>query len=136
MYDLIQADARRAVSAALARAAGDDFPGRARAAVRAYAESIGSDPRRARVSFVEVINVGPEVERHRLAQREIWAEFFTDEIKGTLGEGFVPAGGYGTAARGFIGALIALVHQWSEGASRAELEDIVEVLTRFLVSLA
>ncbi|MFD4355019.1 TetR/AcrR family transcriptional regulator [Nocardia sp. NPDC058518] len=142
VYDLIQADARLAVTEALAAVTDADAATRARIAVRAYAESIGSDPRRARVSFVEIVGVSAGVEKHRVEQREIWVQFFTAELRRTLGQDFVPAGGYRAGATGFIGALMALVHQWSTGdptggpaAARAELDDLVEVLTLFLISL-
>ncbi|MFD6397435.1 TetR/AcrR family transcriptional regulator [Nocardia sp. NPDC060249] len=135
VYDMIQADTRRAVIEALAEAGDADAATRARIAVRAYAGAIGMDPHRARVSFVEIVGVSADVEKHRVDQREIWVEFFTAELKRTRGPGFVPAGGFRAAATGFIGALMALVHQWSINGSGAELEDLVEVLTRFLISV-
>ncbi|MFF2086010.1 TetR/AcrR family transcriptional regulator [Nocardia sp. NPDC058176] len=135
VYDLIQADARRAVVEALAEAEEADAAARARIAVRAYAGSIGSNPHRARVSFVDIVGVSAEVEKHRVEQREIWVQFVTAELKHTRGADFVPAGGYRAAATGFIGALMALVHQWSSGGTSAELDDLIEVLTRFLISV-
>ena len=51
------------------------------------------------------------------------------------GSDLPPAGGYKAAATGFIGALMALVHQWSIDGTRAELDDLIEVLTRFLISV-
>ncbi|MFC9659949.1 TetR/AcrR family transcriptional regulator [Nocardia sp. NPDC127606] len=135
VYDMIQADARQALIEALSAVVGADPATRASIAVRAYAESIGKDPNRARVSFVEIVGVSAEVEKHRVEQREIWVEFVTWELKQTRGADFVPAGGFRAAATGFIGALMALVHQWSMGGSPAELEDLVEVLTHFLVSV-
>lgn len=135
VYDLIQSDARRAVGDALAAAGGADVPARARVAMRAYAESIGRDPRRARVSFVEIVGVSDVVERHRVDQRAIWVRFFADELRQALGPDFVPVGGYTAAATGFIGALMALVHQWSIGAAGFDLDDLVSVLTQFLVGL-
>lgn len=135
VYDMIQADARRAVLEALTEAGDVDTATRASVAVRAYAESIGADPHRARVSFVEIIGVSAEVEKHRVEQREIWVEFVTAELRHALGPGSVPPGGFRAAATGFIGALMALVHQWSVAGTPAELEDSIEVLTRFLISV-
>ncbi|WP_249359145.1 TetR/AcrR family transcriptional regulator [Nocardia cyriacigeorgica] len=136
VYDLIQTEARSAVVEALTTLDEEaDAVTRASVAVRAYAESIGKDPRRARVSFAEIVGVSADVEKHRVEQREIWVEFFIAELKRARGPEFVPAGGFRAAATGFIGALMALVHQWSGAGSRAELEDLVEVLTRFLVSV-
>lgn len=135
VYDAVQVDARQAVAAAVADTAAADFVTRARAAMRAYAESVGSDVHRARVSFVECVGVSDEFERHRIEQREVWADFFATELRLALGKDFTPVGGYRTAATGFIGALMALVHQWSSTEPRTGFDDLVEVLTRFLVAL-
>lgn len=134
VYDLIQSDARQAVADAVT-ADDDDVTARARRAVRAYAESIGKDPRRARVSFVEIVGVSPQVEQHRVDQREVWAKFFAAELQHVMGANFVPVGGYRLAATGFIGALMALVHQWSSSAPQTDIDDVIEVLTIFLVSI-
>ncbi|WP_433578505.1 TetR/AcrR family transcriptional regulator [Nocardia brasiliensis] len=136
VYDLVQSDARQAVAAAVTGTDGGDFVTRARAGVLAYAESVGNDPRRARVSYIESVGVSADFEQHRIDERRIWAEFLAAELRRALGPDFVPVGGYPTAATGFIGALMALVHQWSSTEPRESLDDLVEVLTRFLVSLA
>lgn len=135
VYDLIQDDARRAVIAALHEHGTDAVAARVRVAVTAYAESIGSDPRRAHISFVEIMGVSARVEQHRIDQRAIWSQFVEAELRHSIGRDFVPPGGYPAAVTGFIGALMALVHQWSTTTPRPPLTDLTEVLTRFLVSL-
>ena len=45
-------------------------------AMAAYMASVGNDPRRAEVSFVQIVGVSARVERHRLDGREEWVEFF------------------------------------------------------------
>ncbi|KIA63672.1 TetR/AcrR family transcriptional regulator [Nocardia vulneris] len=135
VYDMVQADARSAAAAAVEAAPEGDFLARARAAMQAYANAVGSDPNRARVSYVEVVGVSARVEQHRIDQREIWVQFFIDELKQNLGSDFVPPGGYRAAATGFIGALMALVHQWSISEPRTDLAAATEVLTAFLVGL-
>ncbi|MEH3155436.1 MAG: hypothetical protein PGN29_08835 [Gordonia paraffinivorans] len=88
---------------------------RAAAAVRAYALSVGTDPRRARISFVEIVGVSERVERRRDVRRQDWITFFREEIRAILGPDVVPPGGFELAATGFIGALTATVHRWSLG---------------------
>ncbi|MFE9323257.1 TetR/AcrR family transcriptional regulator [Nocardia sp. NPDC052278] len=134
VYDRIQTEARQAVTAATAAASGDAV-GLAQAAVRAYAESIGRDPRVARIAHVEVVGVGERVEQRRMEQRALWTDFFEDQMRRALGPEFVPPGGFHTAVTGFVGALLALVHQWSTGDEQTDLAGITEVLTRFLISL-
>ena len=135
VYDMIQVETRQAVTVATDAAAPGDVVGRAQAAVRAYAESIGRDPRRARIAHVEVVGVGERVERRRLEQRELWMTFFEDQLRRALGPDFVPPGGYHAAVTGYFGALMALVHHWSTGDPRTDLAGVTEVLTRFLISL-
>lgn len=135
VYDHIQDQARHAVLAALREHATADITTRAGVAVAAYAESVGADPRRARISFVEIIGVSPRVEQHRIDQRRIWSQFVESELRSVVGPDFVPPGGYAAATTGFIGALMALVHQWSTTTPKPPLDDLTEVLTRFLVSL-
>ncbi|WP_433200737.1 TetR/AcrR family transcriptional regulator [Nocardia sp. CA-107356] len=135
VYDMIQVETRQAVTAATAAAAPGDALGRAQAAVRAYAESIGRDPRRARIAHVEVVGVSERVEQRRLEQRDLWMAFFEDQIRRALGPDFVPPGGFNAAVTGYFGALLALVQQWSTGDPGTDLAGVTEVLTRFLVSL-
>ncbi|WP_067690869.1 TetR/AcrR family transcriptional regulator [Nocardia jejuensis] len=135
VYDMIQTDARDAVASALREHADAPAATRVAVAVTAYARSLGSDPRRAAISFVEIIGVSPHVEQHRIDQRTVWAEFFETELRRLVGPDFQPPGGYPAAATGFIGALIALVHQWSTTDPRPPLNDVTEVLTRFLLGL-
>lgn len=135
VYDLIQDQARQAAEAAAARSAGQSAAERVRAAVQAYAESVGRDPRRARIAFVECIGISERVEQRRIEQRLVWSRFMESEMRKAFGPDFVPIGGFAAATTGFIGALMALVHQWSSAGSDAELSDIIDVLTRFLLSL-
>ncbi|MFF2555952.1 TetR/AcrR family transcriptional regulator [Nocardia sp. NPDC058058] len=136
VYDEIQEVARREVAAAIAATGGQPGLAPTRAAVTAFAESVGRDPHRAQVTFVEVVGVSAAVEAHRIEQREKWVDFFAEEMRKTFGPSFIPPGGYRAAATGFIGALMALVHQWSTSVPRPELTDAVAVLTCFLNSLA
>ncbi|WP_433574933.1 TetR/AcrR family transcriptional regulator [Nocardia brasiliensis] len=135
VYDLVQNDARSAVKAATEQIASTDPVTRARVAVTAYAESVGADPRRARVSYVEVVGVSARVEQHRVDDRRIWSAFMESELRRAAGDTFIPPGGYPAATTGFIGALMALVHQWSVSDPHGDLTDVIEVLTRFLLSL-
>ncbi|WP_052280677.1 hypothetical protein [Nocardia vulneris] len=86
-------------------------------------------------AFGDVVGVSERVERHRIDPREIWIRFFEEKLTRNLGEDFVPPGGYGSAATGFVGALIALVHQWSVTHPRGDLAAVTDVLTSFLMGL-
>ncbi|MFE7743910.1 TetR/AcrR family transcriptional regulator [Nocardia sp. NPDC057455] len=136
VYEMIQDDAMRAVEIAARRADGAVAAERHRAGVAAYAHSVGGDPRRAAIAFVQIVGLNERVERHRAVVRAKWARFIRSEFERMYGPGNPPAGGYDTAATAFIGALFALVHRWSADDPRPSLDSITDVLTRFLVALA
>ncbi|MGW6374706.1 TetR/AcrR family transcriptional regulator [Rhodococcus sp. NPDC055112] len=136
LYDQIQSDAREAMVAALAEVASSELRDLVAAAMEAFVESIGADPRRAQISYVDIVGVSPRVEQHRLDQRVVWAGFFESTLRGVVGEGFEPPGGYPLAATAFIGALTALVHQWSTTDPRPPVAGLVEVMTTLLSALA
>lgn len=136
LYDQIQADAREAMVSALAEVASSDLRELTAAAMAAFVESIGEDPRRAQISYVDIVGVSPRVEQHRLDQRVVWAGFFESTLRGAVGEGFVPPGGYAMASTAFIGALTALVHQWSTTDPRPPVAGLIDVMATLLNALA
>lgn len=135
LYDSIQSDAKTATTAALARTDSTDPHELAAVAMAAYVESIGSDPRRARISFVDSIGVSPRMEQHRLDERALWREFFESTIRGAVGDNYVPPGGYAMASTAFIGALIALVQQWSTADPRPPITDLTDIMVAFMESI-
>lgn len=136
VYDLIQVEAREAIIAALQEAGDAGIQERMRAAITAFAESVGSDPRRAAVSFVEIAGVSPEIEENRFRQRKVWNLFLEAEFRREFGDRYEPPGGYDNAATGFVGALTALVHSWSLSRPQPDLSGLVESATRFLLAMA
>ena len=133
VHEMVQTEARIAMRKALADAGLEPLE-RAAAAVRAYALSVGTDPRRARVSFVEIVGVSERVEQRRDVRREDWVRFFREEVRAVLAPDAVPPGGFDLAAAGFIGALTATVHRWSLGDPRAPIEELADTLASFLVA--
>ena len=43
--------------------------------------SIGGDPRRARISYLEMLGVSDAVEQHRTRRRAQWVEFFENTLR-------------------------------------------------------
>lgn len=136
VYDEVQSRAREDVVTALTALPEDaGLEERARGAVTAFVRSIGDDPRRAAIAFVEVVGVSPHVERYRSERRDLWTAFLRHEIERAVGPAHRPPGGYVAAASGLIGALNGLIHHWSTTHPRTDPSDVIEVATRFLVSL-
>ncbi|KZE98773.1 TetR family transcriptional regulator, partial [Rhodococcus sp. EPR-279] len=76
VYDLIQDDALAAVVAALDGHIDRDRRALVAAAMTALVGSIGGDPRRARISYLEMLGVSDAVEQHRTRRRAQWVDFF------------------------------------------------------------
>ncbi|MDJ0392864.1 TetR/AcrR family transcriptional regulator [Rhodococcus sp. G-MC3] len=135
LYDSIQNDAKVATTAAIECSGSSDPHELAALAMGAFVESIGKDARRARISFVDSVGVSPRIEEHRLAERAVWRVFFEATIRAAVGQDYVPPGGYAMASTAFIGALIALVQQWSTADPRPPVEDLTDIMVAFLDSL-
>lgn len=136
VYDTIQDGAQVAVVDALEREGSVARQGvLTAAAMAALIRSVGSDPRRARIAFVEMIGVSERVEQHRADRRALWAQFIRATIEERAGADFVPPGGYALAATGFLGALTDLVHRWSTSDPRPPVSDLIEVMTAILDAL-
>ncbi|MGW0040952.1 TetR/AcrR family transcriptional regulator [Rhodococcus sp. NPDC003348] len=135
LYDQIQAEAGAAIAAAYESVESTDLWQAASTVMTAYVTTIGTDARRAKIAFVEVVGVSEQVERHRLAQRRAWAAMFETLIGALVGSEVSPPGGYEMSATAFIGAVNGLVHQWSITEPRPPVTDLVGVLSTILVAL-
>ena len=133
VYDLIQDDALAAVVAALDGHVDRDRRALVAAAMTALVGSIGGDPRRARISYLEMLGVSDAVEQHRTRRRAQWVEFFEATLRAEIWLDFVPPGGYRLAATAFLGALTEIVSDWSRTAPpRPPIELIVETMVAVL----
>lgn len=127
--------AEEAALAALADAGDLALPERATAIFRAYAANVTSDPRRIRITFVEIIGVSPRLEEQRLARRSRWVEFICAEAAAAAVRGEAAPRDYRIAATAFIGSVNGLLHDWNAGWVDATLDEVVEELVRQLLGI-
>jgi AcrR family transcriptional regulator len=127
--------AEHAVVAALGNA--DDLPlaERAAAIFRAYAASVTVDPRRVRITFVEIIGVSPRLEEQRLARRARWVDLICAEAQAAAERGEAARRDYRIAATAFIGSVNGLLHDWSAGWVDATLDQVVDELVQQLLGI-
>lgn len=127
--------AEQAVVAALGDA--DDLPlaERAAAIFRAYAASVTVDPRRVRITFVEIIGVSPRLEEQRLARRARWVDLICAEAQAAAERGEAARRDYRIAATAFIGSVNGLLHDWSAGWVDATLDQVVDELVQQLLGI-
>lgn len=130
LHDRIIEQAFHAVLNALSD--GDDAPLRERfeMAVRAFITTTASDPRWARLSYVEVIGVSDTVEKHRIAWRERWAEFLVSEAERAVSRGEAAPRSFELAAVALIGSVNELVHHWSISGGHGSLDDVIAEIVR------
>ncbi|MFJ3305368.1 TetR/AcrR family transcriptional regulator [Streptomyces sp. NPDC086549] len=127
--------AEQAVLAALTGAEGLPLPERAAAMFRAYAANVTADPRRIRITFVEIIGVSPRLEEQRLARRARWVELICAEAKAAAARGEAAPRDYRIAASAFIGSVNGLLHDWSAGWVEATLDEVVDELVLQLLGI-
>ncbi|WP_261720267.1 TetR/AcrR family transcriptional regulator [Streptomyces sp. FZ201] len=127
--------AEEAVLAAAAEAEGLPLAERAAAIFRAYAANVTADPRRVRITFVEIIGVSPRLEEQRLARRARWVDLVCAEAAAAVTRGEAAPRDYRLSATAFIGSVNGLLHDWSSGWVDATLDEVVDELVRLLLSI-
>lgn len=127
--------AEEAALSGLAEADGQGVAERAAAAFRAYAADVTGDPRRLRITFIEIIGVSPRLERQRLARRARWIEFICGEAAAAVERGEAAPRDYRVAAAAFIGSVNGLLHDWSSGWVDASLDEVVDELVGLLLGI-
>ncbi|MPY42340.1 TetR/AcrR family transcriptional regulator, partial [Streptomyces phyllanthi] len=127
--------AEQAALAGLATAEGQSITERATAAFRAYAANVTGDPRRLRITFIEIIGVSPRLERQRLERRSRWVDFICAEAAAAAERGEAVQRDYRIAAAAFIGSVNGLLHDWQAGWVDATLDEVVEELVQLLLGI-
>ena len=127
--------AEEAALAALAAAEGLPLAERAAAIFRGYAGNVTADPRRIRMTFVEIIGVSARLEEQRLARRSRWVTLICTEAEAAVAGGEAAPRDYRLAATAFIGSVNGLLHDWSAGWVDATLDEVVDELVRMLLGI-
>ncbi len=127
--------AEEAVLAAAVAAQDRPLAERATAIFQAYAANVTSDPRRIRITFVEIIGVSPRLEEQRLARRASWVDLICAEAEAAAARGEAVPRDYRLAATAFIGSVNGLLHDWSAGWVDATLDEVVDELVRQLLGI-
>ncbi|MGO4613688.1 TetR/AcrR family transcriptional regulator [Nocardia sp. 2YAB30] len=133
LYEQIDRESRDAVTKALDATSDVGALDIIDASVRAYVESIGSDPRKARVALVEVVGAGPKVEKYRLEQRRVWGSLLASAAEDAARHGEIPTGDYEMRVHAIIGAVNCVVDSWSGADPRPPLDDVIRVLSRVII---
>ena len=134
LHSTINERAAQALSAAYADADGAGLRGRVERAVRVFVTVTASDPRWARIAFVEVIGVSASLERHRFRWRGRWEDALTAMAREAVGRGEAVDRDYRLTMIALIGAVNNLVHHWSARGQDIPLDDITAELTHLIMA--
>jgi AcrR family transcriptional regulator len=136
LHDRILERAVTAVFGALEEADDAPLPTRLDGAIRAFVTTTATDPRWARLAFVEIIGVSDAVEAHRLAWRERWCAFLVAEAERAVSRGEAEPRDFRLGAVGLIGAVNELVHHHSIGGGRdGSLDGVIAEILRFAMGI-
>ncbi|MEV6770167.1 TetR/AcrR family transcriptional regulator [Nocardia sp. NPDC051030] len=135
-YDQIQDEA----TAALATALSDVGPNpnakdTVTRVLSSFLVSIGSDPYRAKLAFVEVVGVSERMEQHRRARRHRWTDVLLMSVEPLAGAGAHARVNPELAISALIGAVNGLAHEWLLSDPRPPVSDLVELLVPMALSL-
>lgn len=134
LHSIINERAVEALAAAYAGASGAPLETRVERAVRAFVTVTASDPRWARIAFVEVIGVSASLEQHRFRWRGRWEDALTTMAREAVERGEALDRDYRLATIAIIGAVNNLVHHWSARGQDIPLDDIIAELTRLILA--
>ncbi|UGT45432.1 TetR/AcrR family transcriptional regulator [Nocardia yamanashiensis] len=135
-YDHIQDQAATALAAALRDSGPTPDPVvTVTRALSGYLGSVGADPYRAKVAFVEVVGVSERMEQHRRARRHSWIAIILLALEPLAGPGARIRGNPELAGSALIGAINGLAHEWLLSEPRPPVSELVELLVPVAVSL-
>ena len=123
-----------ALGTAYAEAADAGLPARVERAVHAFVTVTASDPRWARIAFVEVIGVSTGLEQHRRRWRTRWEDSLVEMAAEAAARGEAVDRDYRLTMIAIIGAVNNLVHHWSARGRDVPLDDITAELTALICS--
>ena len=135
LHDQVTVRAAQALLESLAGAENAGLEVRIGRAIRAYLAVTSTDPRWARICYVEVIGAGESVQRQRTEWRERIGAFLIAEAERAVARGEGRPRDFRLSAMALIGAINELVHYWSTAGQPVPLEDICAELTRLGVAI-
>lgn len=134
VFDRVITDAATAVQGALAQ---DDMTGmeRAQAGLHAFVHLQLDDPRRARISCIEVMGVSRALEERRRVVMQQFAGVIEGQIQQLATQGLVPQRSYRALALAFVGGVHELEIDWLLTQPRPSVDSVVEELWFILSTL-
>lgn len=115
------------------REAGRTPEAQARAAIGAFVTALASDPRMARLIFLERASAGAEAERHMRGTLRQFAALIAETARQYLREG-APEREVKMGALSLVGAIERVMIEWQEGELEATLQEVVDYLVELFLT--
>lgn len=135
LYDSILNQSGERALASLIETEGRPLAERVPAAVMAFLAPMFADLRTARIAFVEVVGLSPEIEATRMRNRERLIELIEAEGRAAVEEGDVRDRDWRFAALALIGSSTAIAHDWMLRTEKPPVEQLEQQLTELAISL-
>lgn len=135
LHDRVLETAIEAVRTVFSGASERPLARRVELAVRAYVTSTASDPRWARLNYVEIVGVSPVVERHRCEWRDRWVDLLTQEGRRAAERGEAATPDFRLGAVALIGAINEIVHYWSTDGRKLPLDAVIDESVRIALAM-
>jgi AcrR family transcriptional regulator len=126
--------AYRAVTTALAEAEDAALAQRVELSMRTFINAMASDPRLARLAYVEMIGVSDKVEARRMAWRKRWWDHMVAEANRAVLRGEAKPRDFTLPALAVIACVNELVHHYSFNQGKITLDSVISELVRFAVA--
>jgi AcrR family transcriptional regulator len=135
LHDIAMRRAQQAVLDALASAPQDDVLARVSAPLSAFVDAMTTDPRWARIAYVEVVGISAAVERRRHMWMNRFAKLMAAEADAIAERGLAPRRDHELTAVALVGAIDRLIVHW-QASPRRRLsgQRLVEELARLVVA--
>ncbi|RJO79456.1 TetR/AcrR family transcriptional regulator [Nocardia panacis] len=135
-YDRVQDEAVAAIYTALTRLEpGPDLRTTLIELFAAFLSSMGSDPHRAKLAFVEVVGVSERMERHRRERRRAWGAVLETIVLPAIAPNCRLRGGTIWATSAFIGVTNGLAYEWLVADPHPPIEELVNLLVPVALTL-
>ncbi|HEX2312615.1 MAG TPA: TetR/AcrR family transcriptional regulator [Thermomonospora sp.] len=133
LYDQVNALAEEAVQTTLARCADRPWPELVHEVLRAYLATTTTDPRWARIAYVEVVGVSAELEEHRRRRRRLWAAWLARQAEEAADRGEIPRQDFFRFMIAFVGAVNGLAHESCSEDAPASPDTMADTLMRLFL---
>lgn len=112
-----------------------DARGRVRAILAAFASAMLTDPRRARIAYLEAPGTSAELDRHARSVVRGFARVVEEDARAAAAQGLLPDRDFALTAKLLVGGATALLLDWLSDEDRRPIAEVLDELTEAFVAV-